>query len=201
MEQGKFVQKRHRAYCVALYYFAVRKTEALRPLRENFSLTEDAIMFDVGPRLKKTKMLKICSCEERNAVKALYCRKCGKDISAVAPTLIKKKTVTLPPLKLPYSAPYALLLKEAIENTEPGKHVFPYSARTGYNIVRRAFKYPHLFRLSRITNFFLQGWTITQVKSWTGLSLAALEFYVGIVDTIKMGDSLAKPTVEPSIVA
>jgi hypothetical protein len=46
--------------------------------------------------------------------------------------------------------------------------------------------------LSRITKFFVDGYTIAQVRSWTGLSLAALEYYVGIVDTQKMGDSLAK---------
>jgi len=72
------------------------------------------------------------------------------------------------------------------------ERVFPYCDKTGYNIGRRAFKYPQLFRLSRITNFFLEGWTIAQVRSWTGLSLASLEYYVGIVDTQKMGDSLAQ---------
>lgn len=97
-----------------------------------------------------------------------------------------------PALKLPLNAPYVSELRSFIEDTQKGERVFPYCDKTGYNIVRRAFKYPHLFRLSRITNFFLEGWTIAQVKSWTGLSLAALEYYVGIVDTQKMGDSLAK---------
>jgi hypothetical protein len=94
--------------------------------------------------------------------------------------------------KLPLDAPYMLELKKCIEETAEGKRVFPYCGKTGYNIVRRVFKYPHLFRLSRITKFFVDGYTIAQVRSWTGLSLAALEYYVGIVDTQKMGDSLAK---------
>jgi hypothetical protein len=86
------------------------------------------------------------------------------------------------------------LLKETIEVIKPGGRVFPYCRKSAYNIVRRAFKYPHLFRLSRITNFFLEGWTIAQIKSWTGLMLSALEYYVGLVDIARMGESLAKKT-------
>jgi len=154
MENGKFVEPLHRAYCVLLYYSAVRSTEARRVMREQFQLTRSAIMFEVGQRLKHSA-----------------------------------KT---PALKIPYRAPYVSELKQAIENTRTGERVFPFCDKTGYNIVRRAFKYPHLFRLSRITNFFLEGWTIAQVRSWTGLSLAALNFYVGLVDIAKMGESLAK---------
>jgi integrase len=95
-------------------------------------------------------------------------------------------------LTIPLNAAYVPELKEWIEKTKNGDRVFPYCRKTGYNIVRRAFKYPHLFRLSRITNFFLEGWTIVQVRSWTGLSLRALEFYVGMVDIMRMGESLAK---------
>lgn len=101
-----------------------------------------------------------------------------------------KHGIETPALPLPLNAPYMEVLKEAIENTEQGKRVFPYCAKTGYNIVRRAFKYPHLFRLSRITNFFLDGWTIAQVRSWTGLTLKALDYYIGIVDIQKMGKTL-----------
>ena len=103
-----------------------------------------------------------------------------------------KHSKQTPSLKLPLDAPHMLELKKCIEETADGKRVFPYCGKTGYNIVRRAFKYPHLFRLSRITKFFTEGYTIAQLRSWTGLSLAALEYYVGIVDTQKMSDSLAK---------
>lgn len=48
---------------------------------------------------------------------------------------------------------------------------------------------PYYFRLSRITNFFLKGWTIAQVGSWIG-SLKALDYYVGMVDVRKMGRSM-----------
>jgi hypothetical protein len=154
MENGTFLNPAHRGYCVLLYYSAVRKQEGLRALRRQFQITSDAIMFDVGERLKHSK--------------------------------------NTPALKIPLEAPYVSELKEAIESTWPDERVFPYCAKTGYNIVRRAFKYPHLFRLSRITNFFLDGWTIAQIRSWTGLTLTALEYYVGIVDVSKMGESLVK---------
>lgn len=154
MKHGEFLKPIHRAYCVLLYYSAVRTTEALRTLRESFQITESAIMFDVGVRLKHSKRT--------------------------------------PALLLPFEAPYMIELKDAIEEARKGECVFGFCRKTGYNVVRRVWHYPHLFRLSRITRFFLDGWTIPQVRSWTGLSLRALEFYVAIVDTAKMGESLAR---------
>jgi len=104
-----------------------------------------------------------------------------------------KHGIHTPPLNIPLSAPFAKDIWNAVENTEPQHRVFPYSSKTGYNIVSRVFKgYPHWFRLSRITRFFLEGWTIAQVRSWTGLSLKALEYYVGLVDIKRMGESLGK---------
>jgi len=101
-----------------------------------------------------------------------------------------KHGIHTPPLNIPLSAHYAKEIWSAVEDTEDGERVFPYSEKTAYNIVSRVFKYPHLFRLSRITRFFLDGWTIAQVRSWTGLSLKALEYYVGLVDIKRMGESL-----------
>jgi len=159
MEQGHFVQANHRAYCVLLYYSAVRKTEASRVLREQFQIARENVVFEVGKRLKHG--------------------------------------MVTPPLSLPLAADYMPLLKDAVEATPSHQRVFPYSPKTCYNIVHRAgFKYPHLARLSRITNFFLEGWTIAQVHSWTGLSLSALNYYVGIVDIARMGASLAKGRTE-----
>jgi hypothetical protein len=99
------------------------------------------------------------------------------------------KTEALP---LPLSAPFMELLKTQIEKTKPGQPVFDFCPKTAYNIVRRAFRYPHLFRLSRITNFLLEGYTIAEIHSWTGLSVSALNYYVGLVSTQRMGASLAK---------
>jgi len=56
----------------------------------------------------------------------------------------------------------------------------------------RVFAYPHYHRLTRITQFFLDGHTIAEVKSWTGLTLKALDYYVGLVSIHKMGKSLKK---------
>ena len=102
-----------------------------------------------------------------------------------------KHSKTTPALPIPLSAPYVLELEDLIISTPKGERLFPFTTRTGYNIVRRVFKYPHYFRLSRITWFFLQGYNIAQVRSWTGLSLRALDYYVGLVEIEKMGQSLA----------
>jgi integrase len=154
MEEGLFHKPSHRAYCILLYYSAIRCSEGLRSRKEQFQISGKAILFDVGVRLKHGKLT--------------------------------------PSLLIPLDAPYTNELKRAIEETKVGERVFPYCRATGYNIVRRAFKYPHLFRLSRITNFFLEGWSIAQVKSWTGLTIMALEYYVGVTDIMKMGESLKK---------
>ena len=156
IEHGKFVRPLHKAYCVLLYYSAVRKTEGTRPIRDHFQITKDRIFFDVGQRLKHS--------DKTEAVKILL------------------------------ESPYADLLKEAIESTPKGQRVFPFCAKTAYNIVRRVFKYPHLFRLSRITNFFAEGYTIAELHSWTGLSLSALNYYLGLVSTDRMAKSMVKKT-------
>ena len=81
---------------------------------------------------------------------------------------------------------------ETLKNRKPKELVWPYCRKTGYNIVKRVFYYPHYHRLSRITQFFLDGYSIAEVKSWTGLSLKALDYYVGLVSIHRMGESLKK---------
>jgi len=103
-----------------------------------------------------------------------------------------KHGIHTPSLNIPLSAPYVDEIWKAVEKTKLGTRVFPYSSKTGYNIVSRVFKYPHYHRLSRITNFFLDGYTIPEVHSWTGLTLSALDYYVGLVTVREMGESLAK---------
>lgn len=157
MNLGKFCSRKHKGYCVGLYYTALRKLELGNALKEQFQITGRNIMFEVGQRLKHS--------------------------------------MKTPPLVLPLDAPFMAELVFAIQTTEKGKRIWPYSPKTFYNIVRRVYHYPHYFRLSRITNFFLEGWTIAQVRSWTGLSLQALNYYVGLVDIAKMGQSLAKKVI------
>lgn len=96
------------------------------------------------------------------------------------------------PLSIRLEVPYVNEIVWAIEHTDPEQRVWNYCPKTGYNIVARVFKYPHFFRLSRITNFFLDGYSIMDVHSWTGLSLRALDFYLGLVQTTEMGESLGK---------
>ena len=154
MTSGKFIEPSHRAYCVLLYYSAVRKSEARRALKEQFRLTPKFLVFEVKRRLKHG--------------------------------------IETPPLKIPLKAPFVTDLAETVSATPDGQRVFSFSDKTAYNVVRRVYHYPHFFRLSRITSFFADGWSIAQVKNWTGLSLAALEYYVGLVDIDKMAESLAK---------
>ena len=179
MQNGKFVQDNHQGYCAFLYYSALRKTEALKMRKKDFQIGVRNITFvaEFPQEIKKRISTEDGSIKRVATGKIAYGRlKHGK------------KT---PPLVIPRTAPFADTIVDAIHDTERDEDlVWPYSAKTGYNIVHRAFKYPHLFRLSRITNFFIAGWTIAQVKNWTGLTLTALEFYVGQADTQKMGESL-----------
>jgi len=100
------------------------------------------------------------------------------------------------PIPLPIGAPYVKSIIKSFEGLKPESKVWPYCQKTGYNIVKRVFAYPHYHRLSRITNFFQQGYTIAEVRSWTGLTLKALDYYVGVVAIEKMGKALNNPTIE-----
>lgn len=95
------------------------------------------------------------------------------------------------PIFIREDKPYAYLILEAVSKTKGKKRVFPFTVRTGWNIVDRAFNaYPHFFRLSKITNFLKQDFKLIEVKSWTGhKSLSALDSYAGIVDIEKMGEA------------
>lgn len=98
-----------------------------------------------------------------------------------------------PPLPLPVKADYMNLIIEDVEATRPKKRIWKFSPRTAYNAVDRVFFYPHHFRLSRITNFFLDQKnkrTIAEVQNWTGLTLSSLNYYVGLADLRRMGESL-----------
>ena len=94
------------------------------------------------------------------------------------------------PLPIPINAPYLDILIKQIAETEKGEKVFKFSETTAWRIIRRVWHYPHHLRLTLITKLFEQGKTITQVKSWTGLTLNALDFYVGKVDIMRIGRSL-----------
>ena len=96
-----------------------------------------------------------------------------------------------PPLPLPTKADYINLIVKDVQSTKRKKRVWSFSARTAYNAVSRVFFYPHHFRLSRITRFFLEKKSIAEVQNWTGLTLTSLNYYVGLADLRRMGESLS----------
>lgn len=101
----------------------------------------------------------------------------------------KHKMHTLP-LKFKKTTPYISEIIEAVKDTAEGAKVFPYSSKTGYNIVARVFKYPHYHRLSRITWLFDKGFSIAEVRTWTGLSLKTLDYYLGFVSIDKISEKM-----------
>jgi len=102
-----------------------------------------------------------------------------------------KGGLVTPPLYIGLDLPYADEIAHAIRYTRKGERVFPYSRMTGYNIVSRVFTYPHHLRLSRITNILQKGFSIPEVKSWSGhRSASSLDSYIGIVNIQRIGESL-----------
>lgn len=162
MQEGHFVKNpQHLGFIALLHYSGVRVSEALRTIKSQFSIDNDILYYDPGERLKHGK-----------------------------------KTPALP---LPVDAPYVNCILDSLKGVSPDEKVWPYCRKTGYNIVHRVFKYPHYHRLSRITWFFMphpeierpQGFSIAEVRSWTGLSLRALDFYIGLANIQTMGHALS----------
>ena len=91
------------------------------------------------------------------------------------------------PLKILQSKPFTSLIWEAVEDTKPKKRVFPYCRMTGYNIVARVWFYPHHIRLTKFTDL-AQKYGIAKLKSWSGLTLNALDYYIGAVDIDEMAE-------------
>lgn len=184
MTEGHFARTSHKAYPVLLYYSAVRKLEALRSVKEQFTIANDVVYFDVGPRLKKIRR-----------------RRKGKRLSEAKYLEVfnrRKSQITTPPIPLEVNLPFMDHLLKNIDQAPEGERIFPFGHATAYNIIDRVFAYPHLFRLSRITWFFLphpeigrpRGFSIPEVKTFTGLSVAALDYYIGRADVSDMGRAL-----------
>ena len=161
MKDGHFVKKPQHVGLVAfLHYSAVRITEGLNMRKEQFRVTPSLLFCDIGIRLKGSQ--------------------------------------STPPLEIPVDAAFVESIIDSIRATKKEKQVWPYHRSTGWRIVKRVFHYPHYHRLSRITWFFMphpeigrpQGFSIAEVRSWTGLSLRALNYYIGLVSISKMGESL-----------
>ena len=94
------------------------------------------------------------------------------------------------PLPILYIKPFSEEIVFAIDHTQEGKRVFPYCRKTGYNIVARVFTYPHYFRLTKISMLFRKGYTIDQVRTWTGhKEIGSLTPYVGFANVEKMAEA------------
>jgi integrase len=87
--------------------------------------------------------------------------------------------------------PYIKDIISLINRTNPRSRLWPFSRITAWRFIsKNGFIYPHYWRLNRLSQFLHKGYTIDQVKSWCGLTLKALDSYVGLVSTRKMGDSI-----------
>jgi len=148
MSEGKFAREKHRGLAALLYYTGIRISEGLRAKKEQFSLQNQAIYFDVGKRLKHGKVTA--------------------------------------PLKILQSKPYANLIWDAVKETKSKQRVFPFCRSTGYNVIARVWFYPHHLRLTRFTDLAKYG--IAQLRSWSGLTLTALDYYMGAVDIDAMAE-------------
>jgi len=82
-------------------------------------------------------------------------------------------------------------LVNQINETKTSERVFKFCRKTGYNIIDRAFdKYPHYLRLTKITMLFRKGFTIDQVRTWTGhKELGSLTPYVGFANVEEMAEA------------
>lgn len=153
MDQGHFVRRKHKGFCATLYYFAVRCSEGLKATKDQFTVNNRDLFFDVGERLKHSKRT--------------------------------------PSLNILRELPYVSDIEWAVEHTDTKQKVFPFSRQTGYNVIVRVFPtYPHFFRLNRITQMFNEGWTISEVQNWTGLTLASLNYYVGLANIRRKGRTI-----------
>jgi len=69
--------------------------------------------------------------------------------------------------------------------------VFPFSYRTAYRLVKKVFpdRYPHYFRLNRITKILERFGAVT-VSNVIGINMNSINAYVGKIDIKKVGEAL-----------
>jgi len=96
------------------------------------------------------------------------------------------------PIQIPIDKPYVRDIMYAwwYSKENPSERIWKMNRSTAYRLVKKHFPYPHYFRLNRVTNLFKQGWTIAEVRSFTGLSLQSLNFYIGLVSIENVGRNL-----------
>jgi len=69
--------------------------------------------------------------------------------------------------------------------------IFPFTRRTAHRWVKKVFSdlYPHYFRLNRFTKS-LENFGASTVVNTYGISLVALQHYIGKVESKKVGEAL-----------
>ena len=69
--------------------------------------------------------------------------------------------------------------------------IFKFCRKTAYNIVKKVFpdRYPHYFRLNRITKILERFGAVT-VQNVIGINMNSINAYVGKIDIKRVGDAL-----------
>jgi len=102
-----------------------------------------------------------------------------------------KHSKRTPPLSVRLNRPFVDDIVKTVSKTKPTRRVWKFSRVTAWKIVRDTFdRYPHYFRLNRITNLFEKKYSVSKLKSWTGLTLSSLNYYVGVVSVSELGENI-----------
>ena len=93
------------------------------------------------------------------------------------------------PQELPYTVNLQPLFNRALHMAYTDKPIFPFSYKTAYRIVKKAFPkfYPHYFRMNWIT-ITVRELGDSYAVSTLGLSSRALDFYRGKVSLTRVKD-------------
>jgi len=156
-----FHNKRKRAFNILVFYTGLRKGEILMLKRENFSFLEDGT-------------LKIDAFREKKGIKTYINEKAKKEATYS--------------VYLDLSWKYIDELSDWIRKFEKEEKVFSISGVTAWKYVKEIFpdKYPHYYRMNRITYLCNQDLSLAEIQRITGLSLPTIQKY------ISKGERLAK---------
>ena len=101
------------------------------------------------------------------------------------------------PLEIPLSLPFMDDVLHLIRYTHKGQKVFDFHRTTGTRIISKYFDaYSHYFRLNRITQILMDGFTLPEVMNWSGhTTIQGVNPYIGQASIHNIGQSL-KPKKE-----
>lgn len=93
-----------------------------------------------------------------------------------------------PPLPLSRDQPHMELLLAQITATKKNSKVFNFDRTTAWrHTSTTGFGYNHHARLSAITFFLRQGYSVAQIVNFFGISVQTVNSYIGVVDLAEMG--------------